>query len=49
MLALNQTRAYYIVSEGRIFEINPIDPLTELEGVTIHNNHNQINYHLYFY
>ena len=28
-LALNQTRTYCVVREGRIFEINPIYPLTQ--------------------
>ena len=34
MLALNQTRTYLIVGEERIFEINPIDSFTQLDGVT---------------
>ena len=34
-LSFNQTRTYYIVREGKFFVINPIDPLTQLDGVTI--------------
>ena len=34
-IVLNQTRTYYIVREGRKFEINPVDPFTQLDGVTI--------------
>ena len=35
MYALNQTRNYYKVREGSNFEINSVDPLTQLDGVTI--------------
>ena len=35
MPALNQTRAYFIVREGRTFEINPINLLTQLYGATV--------------
>ena len=34
---INQTRTYCIVKEGRIFEINPIDPLTQLYDVIVNS------------
>ena len=34
-LSFNQTRTYYKVREGKMFVINPIGPLTQLDGVTI--------------
>ena len=35
MLALDQTWTYSIVREWRIFEINPINPLTQLDGAAM--------------
>ena len=40
-----QTRTYYIVREGRIFEINQMDPLTQLNGVNKVNKKSISNLH----
>ena len=34
-LSLSQTLTHYFLREGRIFEINPIDQLTQIDDVTI--------------